>query len=138
MDPTGYFSGIRPLRGAHELTFFDLSTSDPSSTKHVNNNVRDPAPGLRTRLPQHADQFSAAIFQNPLHSVLPCKGQPEAVRYGRFASSLTGGMYANTGYARHQELGLATNHSMRLNAPVMPIAGHFDASELNTLGVVQG
>ena len=138
MDPTGYFSGIRPLRGAHELTFFDLSTSGPAATMHENNNVREPAPGIQTPLPKNPDQFSPAIMQNPLHAVLPCKGQPEAVRYGRFESSLTGGMYANTGYARHQKLGLATNHSLKLNAPVMPIAGFYDPGELNTLGTVKG
>tara|TARA_B110001452_G_C15192196_1_gene413922 strand:- start:110 stop:520 length:411 start_codon:yes stop_codon:yes gene_type:complete len=136
MDPTGYYAGIRPLPGARELTYFDLSTSGPTSEKHQNN-IRDPVPGIFTPLPLHPDQFSAAIMQNPMHSVLPCKGQPEAVRFGRFASSLTGGMYTNTGYARHQKLGLATNHAMRLDGAIMPIAGSFDPGALNTLGTVK-
>jgi hypothetical protein len=70
--------------------------------------------------------------------VLPCKGEPEAIRYTRYESSLTAGMYPSTGYARHQPVGLFTDFSKPMNTPVMPLEGFYNPDAPNALGNLPG
>ena len=85
-------------------------------------------------LPKEAPLTPSAIWMNPSHAVLPCKGAPEAVRYGRFERSKSDWMYPNTGYARGQKLGLAYLKEKPINKDIMPIAGNFNVYEKNPLG----
>jgi len=137
VDTIGIYSGIRPFKGAKEPTFFTLHTGGLGFEPKTNN-VRDPAPGLYTPLSKHPDQFTPILDTKPLHGVLPCKGQPEAIKYGRYESSLTTGMYPSTGFARHQRLGLAVDHNKPMNLPVMPVPGFYNADAPNVLGNVPG
>jgi hypothetical protein len=137
VDAIGLYSGMRPMRGARESTYFDLA---PSAGPYPSKNAggRDPAPGMYELLEKHPDQFTPVLSTKSMHGVLPCKGQPEAVRLGRFESSLTGGMYPQTGYARHQKPGLAIDHDKPMHGAVMPIAGFYNQDVPNVLGSVRG
>jgi hypothetical protein len=99
---------------------------------------RDPAPLIFETLAKAPSQFTPILSTKPMHGVLPCKGQPETVRYGRFESSLTGGMYPSQGYARHQKPGLAIDHDKPMRGKVMPISGFYSADIPNVLGNVPG
>jgi hypothetical protein len=48
-------------------------------------------------------------------------------------SDLNSHMYPQTGYARHQNVGLAYTQKP-INGPIMGIAGYYDPDMLNTLG----
>lgn len=137
VDVVGLHSGIRPFKGASEPTYFTMHTGG-LGFEPKNNNVRDPAPGIFTPLKKHPDQFTPILQTKTMHGVLHCKGQPEAIKYGRFASSLTEGMYPHTGYARHQQKGLAIDHNKPMDLPVMPISGFFNHDSLNVLGNIPG
>jgi hypothetical protein len=136
-DIIGMYSGIRPFKGASEPTFFTMNTGGMGFEPKINN-VRDPAPGLYTPLPKHPDQFTPNLQTKTMNGVLHCKGQPEAIKYGRPQSSLTEGMYPATGYARHQKPGLATDFNKPMDRPIMPLAGFYNPDALNTLGSVRG
>jgi len=136
-DIIGMYSGIRPFKGAEEPTFFTMHTGG-LGFEPKNNNVRDPAPGMYVPLTKHPDQFTPNLQTKSLHGVLHCKGQPEAVKYGRSDSSLTTGMYPQQGYARHQPLGLATDFNKPMNTPVMPLSGFYNQDAMNVLGNLPG
>jgi len=137
VDIIGMYSGIRPFRGAEEPSVFTLHPGG-LGFEPKNNNVRDPAAGMYVPLTKHPDQFTPNLQTKSLHGVLYCKGEPESIRYTRSMQSLTGGMYPNQGYARHQPMGLATDFDKPMNRPLMPIAGFFNADQLNVLGQVSG
>jgi hypothetical protein len=73
------------------------------------------------------------MYRSTLNQVLPQKGEPESVRFGKPMSDLNSHMYPNTGYARHQNVGLAYTQKP-IDGPIMPIAGYYDPDMLNTLG----
>lgn len=136
-DIIGMYSGIRPFKGAAEPTYFSMHPGG-LGFEPKNNNVRDPAPGMYVPLTKHPDQFTPNLQTKTMHGVLHCKGQPEAVRFGRPDTSLTTGMYPQQGYARHQALGLATDFNKPMNTPVMPLAGFYNPDALNSLGNLPG
>ena len=136
-DIIGMYSGIRPYRGAEEPDVFTLFPGGMGFAPK-NNNVRDPATGMYVPRTKHPDQFTPILQTKSMHGVLYCKGEPESIKFARQGSSLTAGMYPNTGYARHQPLGLATDFDKPMNKPVMPTAGFFNPDELNVLGQVPG
>ena len=43
-------------------------------------------------------------------------------------------MYPNQGYARHQQLGLASDADKPIDLPIMPIAGFYNPDMVNTFG----
>jgi hypothetical protein len=137
MNAGGIYSGIRPFKGAKEPTFFDLHTGG-LGFEPKNNNVRNPARGMYEPLSKHPDQFTPNLQTKMMSGVLHCKGQPEAIKYTRPESSLTGGMYPQQGYARYQQLGLATDFNKPMNASVMPISGFYNPDALNVLGSLPG
>ena len=138
IDSVGLYSGIKPRPGASEITYFSMATSSSAIESHQNNNIRDPAPGIfepHPKLPSGSLQIGQATgFPNPLRQGLPCKGEPEAVRYGRFEREKNGYMYPQTGYARSQKRGLAFDFDKPMNLPIMPIAGFYNQDMLNVLG----
>jgi len=142
LNPSGYFSGIRPLKGSSEPTSFDLVPSSSATEKFVHNNIRDPAPGLRDLipldLPKEDLMSSASALPNPMRGVLPCRGGPEAVHYGRYESDKNAYMYPSTGYSRGQKPGLATDFNKPMDGPVMPIAGFYNQDIPNVLGGLKG
>ena len=137
VDIIGMYSGIRPFKGAREPTFFDMDVGG-MGFEPKNNNVRNPAAGFYDRVSKHPDQFTPNLQTKSMHGVLPCKGEPEAVKYTRHESSLTAGMYPPTGYVRHQQLGLATDFDKPMNTPVMPIPGFYNPDAPNVLGNLPG
>ncbi len=137
VDIIGMYSGIRPFKGATEPTYFDLNTGG-MGFEPKNNNVRNPASGMYDRMSKHPDQFTPNLQTKTMHGVLPCKGEPEAIRYTRHKSSLTAGMYPPTGYARHQPLGLATDFNKPMNTTVMPLPGFYNPDAPNPLGNLPG
>ena len=118
---TGLLAGIRPGPGARALTTFDLGLYGGADVRPVTS--QPVGTGLRTPPPDAPRLLPSAIQQNPMHQVLPCQGIGDAVRVGRPANAPdTNGMYPQTGYARGQRPGLATDARHPVNGPLMPAA----------------
>ncbi len=134
VDAIGLYAGIRPNKGAKEFSYFDYSPSQNMFEGIKNNNVRNPTPGYFTPVGKLPTEFNDTIFRSTLKQVLPVKGQPEAVIYGKHESEKNGWQYVNQGFARHQPLGLATDADKPMNLPIMPIAGFYNPDMVNVLG----
>ena len=134
-DAIGLYAGIKPNKGAKEFSYFDYSPSMNMWRENViNNQVRNHMPGYFTPVGKLPTEFNDTIFRSTLKQVLPVKGQPEAVTYGRPETEKNGYMYPNQGYARHQKLGLASDADKPIDGPIMPIAGSFNPDMVNVLG----
>lgn len=142
VDSVGLYSGIRPKMGSFEPTYFSLSTSITGSENIRVNNVREPASGLlRPMDPPPVDNVLSQVsggIPDPMRGVLPCRGEPEGLKYGRFERDKNGYMYPQTGYARGQKRGLAYDFDKPMNLPVMPIAGFYNQDIPNALGSLPG
>lgn len=123
--------------GARESTYFDLSVGGLNSL-YNGGSPRAVFSGMNEPLGKTPDVFTDVVFPNPMRGVLHCKGQPESVKYSRPETSLTGGMYPNQGYARHQKRGLATDFNKPMNLPVMPKPGFYNPDAPNVLGGLPG
>tara|TARA_R110002020_G_scaffold54035_3_gene150968 strand:+ start:30 stop:446 length:417 start_codon:yes stop_codon:yes gene_type:complete len=134
VDAIGLYAGIKPIKGAKEFSYFDYSPSVNMFEGIKNNNIRNPTPGLYTPVGKLPSEFNETIFRSTLKQVLPVKGQPDAVIYGRPESEKNGFMYSHQGYARKQQKGLAYDANKPIDLPVMPIAGFFNADLVNTFG----
>ena len=135
VDVVGLYAGIKPNKGAREFSYFDYSPAHASMYEGIkNNNVRNHAPGYYTPVGKLPSEFNDTIFRSTLKQVLPVKGQPEAVTYGRPETEKNGYMYPNQGYARKQQLGLASDADKPMDLPVMPIAGFYNPDMVNTFG----
>ncbi len=99
-----------------------------------NNNIRNPNPTIFKPISKVPDILNDITARDPTKRVLPAKGNPESVRFGRVDSSLTGGMQTSTGYARKQPMGLATLKDLPMDRSIMPIAGFYDVNQVNVLG----
>ena len=128
----GYLSGIRPRPGAREPTASDLSLFAGGGAPRQAPTAPAFA-GMRKPPPIGPRLLPGAIQQNPLHAVLPCKPEPGGVRIFHSKTSMTGGMYPQTGIGRHQPKGLATQTDKPTNLPLMPLANTFYAGLNNTL-----
>jgi hypothetical protein len=137
VDVIGLYSGIRPFSNSKESTYFDLATS-AGQFKSKNNEIREPAQRIYDLVGKTPTEFNNILNIDTLRGVLPLKGEPEAVRYGRPVRSLTEHMYPKTGYARFQPKGLATNHNKPMDGPIMPIAGFYNPDAPNVLGGLKG
>lgn len=134
VDAIGLYAGIKPAKGAKEFSYFDYSPPMSQFEGIKLNNVRNPTPGYFTPVGKLPTEFNDTIFRSTLKQVLPVKGQPEAVTYGRPESEKNGYMYVNQGFARHQPLGLATDADKPMDLPIMPIAGFYNPDMVNTFG----
>jgi hypothetical protein len=132
-DVVGMFAGIRPLKNASEFGFSDYSPSMAQFDDKLNH-IRNPAPGYNTPPSKTPREMEFSMYRSTLSQVLPQKGEPESVRFGKPMSDLNSHMYPHTGYARHQNLGLAYDSNKPINGPIMPISGFFDPEMLNVLG----
>ena len=107
------------MPGSREVTTFDMGLYGgadvrPVTSQPIGKGVNTPPPAAPKLLP-------AAIQQNPMHQVIPCQGIGDAVRVGRPANAPdTNGMYPQTGFARGQRPGLATDSMHPINGPLMP------------------
>jgi hypothetical protein len=133
VDAVGLYAGIKPLKNAREPNFTDMN---PAMSMNVekNNMVRNHMPGYFTVPSKTQPEFNDTLFRSTLKQVLPVKGQPDAVRYGRVELPKNDYMYVNQGYARHQPLGLATDHDKPMDRPIMPLAGFYNPDMVNVLG----
>ena len=135
VDAIGLYAGIKPNKNAREFSYFDYSPAHASMYEGIKlNNIRNPTPGYFTPVGKLPTEFNDTIFRSTLKQVLPVKGQPEAVIYGRPESEKNGWQYVNQGYARHQPLGLATDADKPMDLPIMPIAGFYNPDMVNTFG----
>jgi len=133
VDAIGIYAGIKPLKNAREPNFSDMN---PTMNMFVekNNMVRNHMPGYFTPPSKTQPEFNDTLFRSTLKQVLPVKGQPDAVRYGRVELPKNDYMYPSQGYARHQKLGLATDHDKPIDRPIMPLAGFYNPDMVNVLG----
>ena len=134
VDSIGLYAGIKPVKGAKEFSYFDYSPSMTMTEGIQNNNVRNHTPGYFTPVGKLPTEFNDTIFRSTLKQVLPVKGQPEAVIYGRPESDKNSYMYPQQGYARKQPLGLASDADKPMDLPIMPIAGFYNQDMVNVLG----
>ncbi len=133
VDAVGLYAGIKPLKNAREPNFTDMN---PAMSMNVekNNMVRNHMPGYFTVPSKTQPEFNDTLFRSTLKQVLPVKGQPDAVRYGRVELPKNDYMYPSQGYARHQHLGLATDHNKPMDISIMPLAGFYNPDMVNVLG----
>lgn len=133
VDAIGMYAGIKPLKNAREPNFTDMN---PAMNMFVekNNMVRNHMPGYFTPPSKTPPEFNDTLFRSTLKQVLPVKGQPDAVRYGRVELPKNDYMYPQQGYARGQPLGLATDHDKPMDRPIMPLAGFYNPDMVNVLG----
>tara|TARA_R110002096_G_scaffold119068_2_gene257942 strand:+ start:788 stop:1204 length:417 start_codon:yes stop_codon:yes gene_type:complete len=134
VDAIGLYAGIKPEKGAKEFTYADYSPSMNMFSGIKLNNVRNPTPGYFDPIGKLPTEFNDTIFRSTLKQVLPVKGQPEAVRYGRPELEKNDWQYVNQGFARHQEKGLASDANKPMDLPIMPIAGFYNPDLVNTFG----
>jgi hypothetical protein len=132
VDTVGMFAGIRPFKNASEFGYTDYSPS-MAQFDDKNNNVRNPAPGYNTPPSKTPREMEFTMYRSTLKQVLPQKGETETVKFGKPMSDLNSHMYPHTGYARHQNVGLAYTQKP-IDGPIMPIAGYYDQDMLNVLG----
>jgi len=137
VDAIGMYAGIKPLKNAREPNFSDMN---PAMNMFVekNNMVRNHMPGYFTVPSKTQPEFNDTLFRSTLKQVLPVKGDINSVRYGRVELPKNDYMYPSQGYARGQQLGLATDNHKPMNLPVMPIAGFYNADMVNVLGNLPG
>lgn len=132
VDVVGMTAGIRPLKNASEFGYSDYSPSMAQFDDKLNQ-LRKPAPGYNTPPSKTPREMEFTMYRSTLNQVLPQKGEPEAVRFGKPTSDLNSHMYPHTGYARHQNVGLAFTQKP-IDGPIMPIAGFYEPDMLNVLG----
>jgi len=137
VDAVGMYAGIKPLKNAREPNFTEMN---PAMNMFVekNNMVRNHMPGYFTPPSKTPSEFNDTLFRSTLKQVLPVKGQPDAVRYGRVELPKNDWMYVNQGYGRGQPLGLATDNDKPMDLPIMPLAGFYDPNMVNVLGNLPG
>jgi hypothetical protein len=133
MDATYILAGIRPFSNASESTFSTM-TPPMNQFEDKNNNIRNPAPGYFTPPSKTPREMEFTMYRSTLKQVLPNYSQPEAVRFGKPMLDLNAGMFPNTGYARHQNIGLAYDPNKPIDGPIAPITSSFDVNILNALG----
>jgi len=133
VDAIGMYAGIKPFKNAREPNYSDMN---PAMNMFVekNNMVRNHMPGYFTVPSKTQPEFNDTLFRSTLKQVLPVKGQPDAVRYGRVELPKNDYMYPSQGYARHQKLGLATDNNKPIDRPIMPLAGFYNPDMVNVLG----
>tara|TARA_B110000014_G_scaffold204640_1_gene154932 strand:+ start:157 stop:564 length:408 start_codon:yes stop_codon:yes gene_type:complete len=117
-----------------ELSAFEMAVPSCSFDSHKNNNIRDILPGLREDIGKRPSEFNDTIFRSTLNQVLPCKGEEGAIKFNRPSHDLNAYMRPSQGYARHQKLGLATDHNKPMNKRIMPLAGFYNYDMINVLG----
>jgi hypothetical protein len=132
VDVVGMFAGIRPFKNASEFGYSDYSPSMSQFDDKLNH-IRNPTPGYNTPPSKTPREMEFTMYRSTLNQVLPQKGEPESVRFGKPMSDLNSHMYTQTGYARHQNVGLAYTQKP-IDGPIMGIAGYYDPDMLNTLG----
>jgi len=135
----GIYAGMYPKKGQLELTGSQMSVGATTRAENLNNNnIRNPAPGLRTPIERNISRdIETTLYRSTMKQVLPCKAQADSVQYGRHERSKTNYMYPSQGYARKQEMGLATDHNKPMNTKIMPLAGFYNPNMLNVLGNVK-
>ena len=134
LDTNGLYAGMNPIKGMYPLNYTDLNAPQSQYENIVNNNVREPAQDILKPIGKVARDLNDILGRDPTDRVLSGKPERECIIMGKPESSLTGGMQANQGYSRHQELGLAVQHDRILDGAIMPIAGFFDPDNVNALG----
>ncbi len=133
MDVAGYRAGI-PERETKEPTYFSLSTSSSATQPIRVNEVLQRKQYFTPLKPPLPIKNDATGFPNPMRRVLPCKGEKEGVKYGKHERDLNAWQYPQTGYARGQKRGLATDFDKPMNKPIMPIPGFYNQDVKNALG----
>ena len=128
----GLYAGIRPKAGLTPPLPYDLQLF--GGEESLNAPTEGASDGMRVMLPLPIKILPAAIQQNHMRIVLPCKGNADNVRYIKSVPSMMGGIYPQTGIGRHQPAGLATQADKPMNLPLMPLANTFYPALNNTLG----
>ena len=129
----GLYAGILPRPGVREPNTYDLGLFGGGTDSSVN--AKPGLTGSRKQLPLAPKILSAALQQNPLHKVLPCKEDFNSRRIGKpVRGRKNENMFPQTGYARGQPMGLASDPRKPMNGPLMPIPSSFYAALPNPLG----
>ena len=128
----GLYAGIRPYPGSRPPLPYDLSLFAGTDFPH-DRPTKGASDGMKVPLPLPPRLLPSAIQENHMRGVLPCKGNSDNVRLFHSVTSMTGGMYPQTGIGRHQQKGLATLADKPMNLPLMPLTNTFYASLNNSI-----
>ena len=134
LDKTGMYAGMNPIAGMMPLNYADLSPPMNQYDNISNNNVRNVAPDILKPVSKMPRDLNDILGRDPTDRVLSGKPEKECLILGKHENSLTGGIQANQGYARHQVAGLAIQNDRKFDSPILPIAGFFDPDMVNSLG----
>ena len=129
------YAGIQPKEGQLEQNYSQILPPAMCSVENiVNNNVDGEPVGYFDYLDKPPTAGVAGIPRSTLKQVLPLVGESDSVVFGIVSLPKNDYMQTNTGYARGQPRGLASDALKPNTGVVMPIAGFYDANQLNVLG----
>ena len=94
--------------------------------------------GTLKKQPDTMNQTVILTNSSGARGVKPCKGNLNAVQVLRRAPvPYQQALYPHTGYARHQQKGLAYDPAKPIDQPIMPIANSFNAGLRSTFPVLR-
>lgn len=139
MIQTYLYAGIQPKEGQLEQNYTQILPPVMGSADNImNNNVDGEPAGYFDYLNKPPTAGVAGLPRSTLKQVLPLVGESDSVIFGVVPQPKNNYMHPNTGYARGQPRGLASDALKTNTGMIMPIAGFYDPNQLNTLGNLQG
>ncbi|MAB65297.1 MAG: hypothetical protein CL662_00510 [Bacteroidetes bacterium] len=135
MIQTYLYAGIQPKEGQLEQNYSQILPPVMATADNIiNNNVDGEPSGYYDYMDKPPTAGVAGLPRSTLKQVLPLVGESDSVIFGVVPQPKNNYMHPNTGYARNQPRGLASDALKPNTGAVMPIAGFFDPNQLNTLG----
>ena len=129
------YAGIQPKEGELEQNYSQILPPVMGSAENIiNNNVDGEPTGYFDYLDKPPTAGVAGIPRSTLKQVLPLVGEPDSVVFGVVPQPKYDYMQTNTGYARNQPRGLASDALKPNTGAIMPISGFYDPNQLNVLG----
>ena len=129
------YAGIQPKEGQLEQNYSQILPPVMSLADNIiNNNVDGEPTGYFDYLDKPFPVGVSGLPRSTLKQVLPLVGESDSVIFGVVPLPKNDYMAPNTGYARGQPRGLASDALKTNTGPIAPIAGFFDPNQLNTLG----
>ena len=133
------YAGIQPREGELEQNYSQILPPVMGTTENIiNNNVDGEPAGYFDYLDRPPTSGVSGLPRTTLKQVLPLVGESDSVIFGVVPLPKNDYMHPNTGYARGQRRGLASDALKTNTGMVMPIAGFYDPNQLNVLGNLQG
>ena len=129
------YAGIQPKEGQLEQNYSQLVPPVMGyADNFINNNTDGEPSGYFDYLDKPFPNGVSGLPRSTLKQVLPLVGESDSVIFGVVPLPKNDYMHPNTGYARGQPRGLASDALKTNTGMIMPISGFYDPNQLNTLG----